>query len=72
MFDLMHSSMVDCITLSMWMYNPIIWKVMPLASMACKSEDIENMVLFQHLFLEVLHKVKKLHKFMVDENDRNK
>ena len=77
--DGLHLRVKDYITLTLWVENPIIWKMQRLASMECTSEDTENVTIFLQNFLAILHKVKKDLNYMwkplmimADENGANK
>lgn len=56
--DAMHSRVEGYKTLTAWVYNPIVLKVMRLATMEVERENTESLVLFFRLFNEVLRKIK--------------
>ena len=76
--DGMHTRVKGYVTLALWTYHPGIHKVMRLASMECKRENTECIILFLDLFNKALQKKTSNAQykfnpagFMVDENGVN-
>ena len=65
-------------SLGLWMYHPAMRKILQLASMDIRSENSKDIVMFFHLFNEILEKESgkpgykfNPHTFMCDEGSAN-
>ena len=77
-FDVMHTRIHGFKSLGLWIYQPAMGKFLRLASMDIRSENSKDIVMFFHLFNEILEKEtgKQGYKFnprtfMCDEGSAN-
>ena len=56
--DGLHSRVVDYITLTLWVHNPVIHHLQCIACMECEGENMENITTFLTLVNEMLRQVK--------------
>ena len=77
--DGLHLRVVDYMTLTLWVHNPVIRHLQHIACMECKSENTENITTFLTLVNQMLRQVKGDPDYiwapkciMADENGVNK
>ena len=77
--DGLHSRVVDYMTLTLWVHNPVIRHLQCIACMECESENTENITTFLTLVNQMLRQVKGDPDYtwapkciMADENRVNK
>ena len=77
--DGLHLRVVDYMTLTLWVHNPVIWHLQHIACVECESENTENITTFLTLVNQMLRQVKGDPDYtwapkciMADENGANK